>query len=128
MTKEERIKEAWGEYYDEIEFYLTENGYLPYVYDVRMIRNENKIHFEHLLSSANLFRPKSLRGISGNNGWIKIESESDLPKADCSCEVMYQDGSWSIDTFYKSNNNFKSNHWRHITHYKPIIQSNSPLY
>ena len=26
------------------------------------------------------YRPKSLQGIENNNGWIKIESEKDLPK------------------------------------------------
>lgn len=128
MTKEEKIKEAWGEYYNEIEFYLTESGFMPYVYDVRMIRNENKIEFEHLPNNANLFRPKSLKGIENNNGWVKIESENDLPKEN---EQHY----WTITEnnpdikeryFNKFFNEYKGE--GKVTHYQPIEKQKPPIY
>jgi len=39
---------------------------------------ENEIDYDLDFDGVGKFRPKSLQGIENNNGWIKIESESDL--------------------------------------------------
>lgn len=76
MTKQETIKEAYGIYCDKFKGFIDENRWLnckekqmglaPY-FDVYEIQ-----------SSKVKQRPKSIQGISGNNGWIKIRSEDDL--------------------------------------------------
>lgn len=72
-------------------------------------------------------RPKTLRGIENNNGWVKINSETDLPDNDCNCIIMFNDGGISIDIF-KKEGNFLRNHWRHIEYYKVIEIGEPPLY
>lgn len=80
-TKEQLIKEAYGEYFDKIKDYVDENGLL----DKQVFSNHkgisyedisNKIYFIHY---GNFCRPKSLQGIEDNNGWIRIFSKCDLP-------------------------------------------------
>jgi len=72
--------------------------------------------------------PKSLVGIHDNNDWIKIESESDLPKENTNCHILYTDGSYSTDLFLITTNQFRSNSWKYITHYQPIAKPKNPIY
>ena len=74
-TKEQVIKEAYGDSWDKVEGYVDEDGRLK-INNVKTIGNL-PLTFEVL---DNIFvRPKSLQGIKNNNNWIKIESEDDLP-------------------------------------------------
>ena len=74
MTKREKIKEAWGVFYTDR---FNEDGWL--IINSK-IHTDNNV-FDMLTSDSGcLIRPKSLQGIEDNNGWIKIESEADLPK------------------------------------------------
>ena len=76
MTKEEKIQEAYGEYF--IMCNPNKNGWGKYIsigiglqsFDIKTNDKDERL----------LMRPKSLNGIENNNGWIKIESESDLPE------------------------------------------------
>jgi len=63
-----------------------------------------------------------------NNGWIKIESEIDLPKQDVDCHICLNDGIISIDKFYILHNQFLMTHWKHISHYQPITKPQPPIY
>ena len=126
MTKEEKIKEAWGLAYDEVKHLLTDNGY---------IRSVDLAHIRLNLSSYNLdlnyndigARPKSLQGIENNNGWIKIESESDLPKETGCYHVINKKGRYFRKNFLKHLNNHQEK-WKIITHYQPIEKLKSPIY
>ena len=75
MTKEEKIKEAYGEYYEELKSYVDVNGWINE-------NNSSRSIFKNLDFDVrtNSMRPLELQGIENNNGWIKIESESNLPK------------------------------------------------
>lgn len=93
MTKEEKIKEAWGKYLPELE----ENGWLYFGYacngwdDVEDCLNNfgaifDRSYYDMTYTECDngdlinvKIRPKSLQGIEDNNGWQKIESEADLP-------------------------------------------------
>ena len=87
MTKEEKIKEAYIEVFGEkrirtiMNYVYKENGFiegfvlLDLKLDIKIEKLERK--FNGVVYS---YRPKSLQGIENNNGWIKIESEKDLPK------------------------------------------------
>ena len=77
MTKEEKIKEAYGEYWETLQ--PDENGWSN-----KMLFHD-KVDFSKYATKAIAHgvykvRPKSLQGIENNNRWIKIESEEDLPE------------------------------------------------
>lgn len=133
MTKQDKIKEAWGQYYQLVKNELDEHGRYSY-YDDNSIKRKSKLwQFEnietHKISNLNLLIPSSIKGIENNNAWIKIESESDLPKETghfwvCNkinnqIEVDYMD--WD----YESN----AERWMEFnSHYQPIVQPKPPIY
>src|SRR5690554_2905829 len=95
MTKQEIINEAWRNQcldkidedgwvnlgycvngLDDVECWLSDNFF-------RRRLDEWEIDYSELDNGEFIttkIRPKSLQGIETNNGWIKIESEADLPK------------------------------------------------
>ncbi len=84
-----------------------------------------------LTAHVHSIRPKHLRGIENNNGWIKIENVDDLPKtsgnylvftADSKIETIYVDG--DISSMKHTSQNWIS----HFTHFQPIKTPNPPLY
>ncbi len=122
MTKEEIVRKA----YEEIGLFsglANENGWK----NSDVIPKDKK----HLFDNTNCgnSRPKSLQGIENNNGWIKIESEDDLPKADGwywvrinGCEPTYQ-REFSTDMI------FNKYCWiKEYTHYQPIVKPEPPIY
>jgi hypothetical protein len=142
MTKEEKIKEAWGEYwglfnYNTQKRILESNGSVDYF----LLSKEEKEDTEVLIGdirklectktdegTARYFRPKSLKGIENNNGWNKIESEDDLPT---DTEVKYwganQNGVFEgiIFPFESISIKYKN---KTLTHYQPIQEPKPPLY
>lgn len=75
--KQEAIKKAYGEHWETVKDYVNENGYIN--------RDLYREIYGNLKSAGRnvvdmLARPKSLQGIEYNNGWIKIEKDSDLPE------------------------------------------------
>ena len=80
-AKQQAIEKSYGEHWDECKEYVDENGFLRLDYSdtgkklhIKMwrIAKQNGWHLKDI-------RPASLNGLSNNNGWIKIESEEDLP-------------------------------------------------
>lgn len=139
MTKEEAIKEAWGSFYEIGK--PDANGW------VRMSTATNKEVRDHFLSNEDLydskveelpdsyktfFRLKTLSGIEDNNGWIKIESEADLP-TDKSlhydiCRLKEGELFLSDKAIGYSN---LMRHWYQgelLTHYKPTDKVIRPIY
>jgi len=127
MTKQETIQKAYGEYWNKD---IDENGW------VRLSINTEKKIVNYLINNKELFdsrvettkdayytffRLKSLQGIENNLGWIKIESEDDLPK---------------IPDFYWCRDNNGAIHQIHYediaigysTHYQPITKPQTPIY
>jgi len=125
-TKEEVIKSAWGEKWNDLPTgvqitALKNNGYVSqYFEDLLEIDERERKVFE--------IRPKSLSGIEDNNGWTKIESEEDLPKEDGDYHVRLHIG--RIETFhYKCDEAYSPNYFEsHVSHYQPIIKPEPPLY
>jgi hypothetical protein len=58
-----------------------------------------------------------------NNGWIKIESEADLPEFTTNCWVMKNE--IIVNQSIYKNKGFITDG---ITHYKPIIKPKPPIY
>lgn len=88
MTKEDKIKEAWMDLNIEAHFVVCDKTGWYHGYFCNGIDDitssfgniTDKIDYEIEYDGVGKFRPKSLKGIENNNGWIKIESENDLPK------------------------------------------------
>lgn len=91
-----------------------------------------------------LIRPKSLQGIDNNNGWIKIETEDDLPKDLEVCHFIpcnYKDDAfvgfikddevYFVDYRITFNEDYiRLNSWlkSQITHYQPIEKRKPPIH
>jgi hypothetical protein len=78
-------------------------------------------------------RPKKLNNWKKNNGWIKIESEEDLPKEECHCWVIDKyngigSGLWK-QAPNEENHKKACEYWiKRVTHYQIISQPQPPLY
>jgi len=86
-TKQEVIKQAYGEYWEQVKYYVDDNGWVDTKY---LSLDETNINYQQSKDRLNFkvrfcHRPSSLKRIENNAGWHKIESESDLPKDYCSC-------------------------------------------
>lgn len=133
-TKEEVIKEAWGEL-------------MPVYTYINLTDGWGKSFFNHKEVDYNLFdfittikgsfiRPKLLQGIEHNNGWIKIESEKDLPKGDYGQCFLLHNGSiiyggfrrYTEETFYFFNASGEGLLENSVTHYQPIVKPKPPIY
>lgn len=129
MTKEEAIKKAYGEYWQRLpkrgkEQSIESDGYVHENYLIPSGVLESDIPFEECPGDCDFHRPKSLAGIENNNGWVKIESEDDLPQ---------QMGNyWAIHVEYGLEQRFfydKTEHnWDKITHYQPIKKPRPPIF
>lgn len=132
MTKQDKIKEAWGQYYQLVKNELDEHGRYSY-YDDNSIKRKSKLwQFEnietHQISNLDLLIPSSIKGIENNNGWIKIESEADLPK---DYEISYY--AWNSENdrdYYVANiwTVINRYHLGCVTHYQPIEKPKPPIY
>lgn len=139
MTKEEKIKEAWCNQCLE---QVNENGWLEIGYCVNGLddvelwlannyfkRNVNSWEIDYSELDNGEFvtcriRPKSLQGIEDNNGWIKIESEEDLPKENV---WLYNEGNNDLYIGMLFDlEGFPIN--RFATHYQPIVKPKPPIY
>jgi len=129
-TKEQVIQEAYGEYWDEAKNYVDENGWC----DIKSI-NE-KISYDIPLESFNslypeIIRPKSLQGIENNNGWIKIESEDDLPKVSGDYFFISKLTNRIVTSYFMDGSKVaynKTNIVKQYSHYKTIEKPKPPIY
>ena len=130
MTKQEKIKEAWGECWNKLpneaqEKAFKNNGFVSqyFYYLLTFDKRERKL-FE--------IRPKSLQGIEINNGWIKIESKDDLPKIDGHYWVVDKNETSTRIIRYTNDpytNQMKNDWWmKYITHYQTIEVPSPPIY
>lgn len=132
MTKEEKIKEAYCKLdmpFNENTL-LNQNGWTK-IKPLQYSSKYDDLDLLKLTNSVHSIRPKSLQGIETNNGWIKIESEDDLPKhkgdyfvytRNKEIETVYADGDISLMEH-------TSKSWiRNFTHYQPIEKPKPPIY
>jgi hypothetical protein len=139
----EKIKEAWVKLIGEEEFNnlkididllgwlkVSERDY-HYKYNTSLVGDFNgkgynpmqKIKDYEDNPTPYFVRPKSLEGIEKNNGWIKIESESDLPNK--------TNDYWIVNKLGVSIRNYdmqEDNDWNDVTHYQPITKPQPPIY
>jgi len=128
MTKQEKIIEAYGaRWWDEVKDVVDFNGWL---FADKCIGGQrtNCYNCFHNYGEIghNKVRPKSLQGIEHNNGWIKIETESDLPKTGY-YEVIERDSGIQTRAII-SNNVAAKLSLQCYSHYQPIKKTLKPIY
>jgi hypothetical protein len=127
MTKQEKIREEWGELWETVKDYVDENGFVNCVKN-KKIKLISFFHVSEIEFNGNLVRPKSLSGIENNIGWIKIESKDDLPKENGYFMCLYQDGE-IIPHHFSINSEFDRELFlQEFTHYQPIVKPKPPIY
>ena len=126
-AKQEAIKNAYGECWENVKDYVDENGWASYPNVQKHDYDFGKLEFK---DGCTFLRPESLKGIENNNGWIKIESEKDLPKV--SGLYFGKDYEFGTDMMYFD---FETKKWedsngylQNVTHYQPIEKPKPPIY
>lgn len=128
-AKQEAIKKAYCNNWDKVKDYVDENGWIFWS-DKNPIGIYNNRYLEYKEENPNYWRPKSLQGIENNKDWIRIESEDDLPKNDMYVHIIFNKKAniafLCNGEFYNPN---KVKYYKKgVTHYKPIEDSNLPIY
>lgn len=126
MTKQEKIQEAYGLHWVIVKDFVDENGW-----NQKRIFNHqeldcSKYEYEAVGHGVYISRPKSLKGIENNNGWIKIESKSDLPEFGYYEVIQRRNGLASRATL--DNDSFTRSNFNYYSHYQEIKEIPKPIY
>ena len=132
--KEEAIRKAYGEYWETYKDLVDDNGWFSNRFTGNDIPNKQldfrteKDDKQHPFR----FRIKGLQGIENNNGWIRIESEQDLPK-DSGEYWVYETNGYIGIRFYLSVPQKWGNHEMEVEepkviHYQHIVKPKQPIY
>lgn len=127
LAKQEKVMETYGSQYNP---HIDEDGWFDMKYLETVPHLEEKL-IDHVSYDVkgNFIRPKSLQGIENNNGWIKIESEEDLPKEE-GFYLVFNKIHKAIEVDYINYDN-ESHEERWIefnSHYQPIEKPKPPIY
>jgi hypothetical protein len=117
MTKEEKIQEAYGVHWEGFNLTAKRCALSHFGFIGNILENPPKnIELEHKMGA---FRPKSLEGIENNNGWVKIQTEEDLPKDIESRKVLFRNKEGITTTYFSEdiiceipNHFLRYSHWR----------------
>jgi hypothetical protein len=129
-AKEEKIKSAYGEYWETVKDFVDENGYCNKrdLFQSKKIRYEEiDLKFTHHTDFT--MRPKVLENIENNNGWKKTQTQNKDFEDWFTCWVysdMIQYATWNpIQQYFSDTDGMII---KNVTHYQPIIKPNPPLY
>lgn len=134
-AKQEAIRKAWLKhgipYNDKIiddEGFLLADNKEDVPEFITKFYMETKYRYDRKSFQFSLrgFRPIELQNISTNNGWIRIESEDDLPKEYGYYFVVDLIGDGvSVVSFNPDN---KASWIDLVTHFQPIVKPEKPIY
>lgn len=132
MEKQEIIQKAYGKSYYALKDYINENGFVDCVKN-RKISLIPFFDVSEIEFNENLSRPKSLKGIENNNGWVKIYCENDMPQFDCDCFIIDKikgvvTGQWKQAPNEILDKQARFFWLKKATHYKIIDKPQLPLY
>jgi len=133
MTKEEKIKEAYGNHIIFFKYFIDDDGWLDKLKIgieniMLIIQLTNEIQCESQINDSHKIRPKSLSGIENNNGWIKINDFNDLPIGWTDCFIFTISGEVKQANLNNDRNSFIYTIEKEITHYQPIEKPEPPIY
>ena len=122
-AKQEAIKNAYWEYWENVKDYVDNDGWINNSIPKFTFGQLKNLDLEY--KNDIFFRPKSLKGIENNTGWIKIESEDDLPKESFNYWIFQSDlRAVTMKDFYDN----KKYYGVKATHYQPIVKPKPPIY
>lgn len=133
--KQEVIRKAYGELYEVMKENInhTTGSYLiesTHFYDKDNFYKRELFNVREYSDSLLVITPKSLQGIETNNGWIRIESEEDLPKKLGKYKVVLKNRvpfTWIFETFCDIESSGEA--WlSRYSHYKEIEEELPPIY
>jgi hypothetical protein len=144
MSKEEKIKEEW----DKLLPFKPKGGYNiidgfsnQLYHQIQEPIDYSFFDYEQVTINSGKIRPKSLQGIENNRGWIKIESESDLPTCDgeyfVNAKGINNNKQFFIRSWLNAKKDFNDNwvfteypkEWLELySHYQPITKPKPPIY
>lgn len=131
-TKQQVIKEAYGQNWNNVKEHIDENGWLN-VDDFYLI-SQGKLNFTQIETKEEglIFqnhRPVSLSGLESNNGWTKIESEDDLPNYQGTIILIKKDEEEYETQFFNYLKNGEKEEFAKIySHYRLFPEFESPIY
>lgn len=117
-NKQQAIQEAYGEYWETVKDFVTSQGWCKAFWNLFEVLDG----ITNPKSEGTLWRPKSLQGIENNNGWIKIESEEDLPKEQETFHVVLKNGNVYMRTFVNKAS------FSDVTHYQQFKKPKPPIF
>lgn len=130
--KLEAIKNAYGEYWEQVEIFVDEDGWIETdsLYNIKL----NPIKFAPFdvddIEFISAYRPASLKGLESNNGWILLTDRFSLPSAKGHYWFITKNGKITQNYFNpKSKEDEYRQHFLNIfTHYQPITEPKPPIY
>lgn len=143
MTKEEKIKEVLKDKFELVkDFICLHSGEVsdrqyyqlscPHPSDLGLTLEEvetfwtRKDDGEKMVDVFNWIHV-DLKGLEDNNGWLKIESEDDLPKEDCNVFILHKTYGIITDKYKSAKQDFHYNCKNNITHYQIIEKPKPPI-
>jgi hypothetical protein len=132
MTKEQKIQEAWGDDWETVKKYVNaKTGIADIPSTVNRAEYLKKYKFIATWPDVTGFKqsliPEQLSGIETNNGWVKIESEEDLPNDDNLYWVIRSHSAY-ISIERSNGNGFGNYQGYKVTHFQPIEKPKPPIY
>lgn len=126
MTKQEIIKKAYGEYWDKVKDHVDEDGWIHFL-------PHGMESFMYKKGGESKYRPKGIKGIEHNNGWINVDDELKMPVNDATYLACDQWGYMSvcgydsqIGWYPKIDGNHPNFNSDNITHYRQLPKP--PIY
>jgi len=132
--KQEAIRLAYGDEYERLKEFINCEG--VFVGDTDLISDELFDDWQFIgvtpmikgdRSTAGS-RPKTLIGITTNNGWTHIESEADLPTENAYYWIKDKIGNIEICKFKANDKDYYIVWSTQFTHYQPIAKPKPPIY
>lgn len=121
MTKEEKIKEVWGELMPDYTNIDLNNGWSLDDFHEEDF-NDIDFHTQQIYTPCKI-RPKSLQGIEDNNGWIL-----GLPTEETDNVWLMTKDAGIVCSNYEYMKGDEA-HWiENVTHYQPIVKPKDPIY
>lgn len=134
MTKQEKIKEVWGDLYDKYKFKINRHGQFLTKHKGYSSQSMKKDFPEYEMlkfgidsdsySGKVLVFPRELEGIENNNGWIPFEEKINIEHNSLPLEL------YNINTkeHYISFDESEFIEIGRFTHYKIATLSKPPIY
>ena len=131
MTKQEVIKKAYGKYYDLCKPYLRGHLIDRVLFEDETGKKLSDLTDVEFLSDGIVFSlPMELNGFEDNNGWVKIESEKDLPDYQGTLIAIKKSDTEVYEVhFFNYLKEGEKEEWAKIfSHYRLIPNFKAPIY